>query len=44
MWEGFFTSKEAKIDNILPDIEVTSNDESILQNYTKDGFTIEEEN
>ena len=31
---GFFTSKKAKIYDILPDIEFTSNDESMLQNTT----------
>ena len=39
---GFFTSKKAKIVDILPDIEVTSNDEPILQNITDDDFTLEE--
>ena len=39
---GFFTSKKAKIYDIFPDIEQTSNDESILQNTTNDDFTLEE--
>ena len=39
---GVFISKKYKIDDTLPDIEVTSNDESILQNTTDDDFTLEE--
>ena len=39
---GFFTSKKVKVDDILPDTEVTSNDESLLQNTTDDEFNLEE--
>ena len=39
---GFFTLKKVKIDDILPDTEVTSNDESVLQNTTDDEFNLEE--
>ena len=39
---GFFTAKKAEIDDILPDIELTSNDESMLQNTTDGDFTLEE--
>ena len=39
---GFFTSKKAKIDGILPYFEVTSNDESILPNTLDDDLTFEE--
>ena len=39
---GFFTSKKAKIYDILSDIELPSNDESMLQNITDGDFTLEE--
>ena len=38
----FLTSKKAKIYDILPDIKVTSNDESILHTNTDDDLNIEE--
>ena len=38
----FFTSKKDKLDDILPDIEVTSNEALILQNATVYDFTFEE--
>ena len=38
---GFFTSKKAKIYDLFPDIEETSNDETILQYITDDDFTLE---
>ena len=39
---GFFTLKKVKIYDILPDNEVTSNGESVLQNTTDDEFNLEE--
>ena len=39
---GFFISKKLKIYDILPYIEMTSNDESIWQNTTDDDFTLVE--
>ena len=38
---GFFLSKNSKKEDLLPDIEVTSHDELILQNTTDDNFTLE---
>ena len=35
---GFFISKKSKMDDILPYIETTSNDESIWQNTSDDDF------
>ena len=39
---GFFTSKKVKFYDILPDTEVTWNDESVLQDTTDDEFNLKE--
>ena len=37
---GFFISKKSKIDDVMPYVEVTVNDEFIIKNTTDDDYTL----